>query len=260
MRVLVTRPPHEAARWVSELQSRGVDAVALPLIELGPSLQPQAVAEAWGRFSGYAAAMFVSGPAVAYFFESNSALAPAEWSKVAIKTRCWATGPGTCQALARAGVEPAAVDAPPASATQFDSEALWQVVAPTVCPGQRVLIVRGSDGQGHSAGRDWLSRTLLAAGVAVDTVAAYTRRAPVLAAAQQALACQSASDGSLWIFSSSEAIANLGAALPAQDWGAARCVVTHPRIAQAARDAGFGTVHTVSPTLDAVVASIESKP
>ncbi len=260
MRVLVTRPPHEAARWVDELQSRGVDAVALPLIVLGPTLQPQAVAEAWARFSGYTAAMFVSGAAVEYFFESNSALAPAEWSKFAIKTRCWATGPGTAQALLRAGVDPASVDVPRASATQLDSEALWQVVAPTVRPGQRVLIVRGSDAQGHSAGRDWLSRTLQAAGVEVDTVAAYARHAPMLGTAQQALARQSAGDGSLWIFSSSEAIANLAAALPAQDWGAARCVATHPRIAQAARASGFGTVQAISPTLDAVVASIESRP
>lgn len=260
MRVLVTRPPHEAARWVEELRSRGVDAVALPLIELGPSLQPRAVTEAWERFSGYTAAMFVSGAAVQYFFESDSTLSPAEWSKFAIKTRCWDTGPGTCQALARAGVDPAAVDAPPASATQFDSEALWQVVAPTVRPGQRVLIVRGGDARGQSVGRDWLSCTLQAAGVGVDTVAAYARCAPELGAARQALARQSASDGSLWIFSSSEAIANLRAALPAQDWGAARCVATHPRIAQAARDAGFGTTQAISPTFDAVMASIESSP
>jgi uroporphyrinogen-III synthase len=36
-------------------------------------------------------------------------------------------------------------------------------------------------------------------------------------------------------------------------------VATHPRIAQAARDAGFGAVLEARPTLDDVVASIESE-
>ena len=46
--------------------------------------------------------------------------------------------------------------------------------------------------------------------------------------------------------------------LPAQDWGRARAVATHPRIAQAARQAGFAVVCESRPTLDEVVASIES--
>jgi uroporphyrinogen-III synthase len=46
--------------------------------------------------------------------------------------------------------------------------------------------------------------------------------------------------------------------LPAQTWESARAVTTHPRIAKAARSAGFGVVWESRPTLDAVVASIES--
>jgi uroporphyrinogen-III synthase len=65
-------------------------------------------------------------------------------------------------------------------------------------------------------------------------------------------------DGSIWLFSSSEAVANLVASLPGQSFGQARAVATHPRIAQAAREAGFGCVLKTRPTLDDVVASIES--
>ena len=86
----------------------------------------------------------------------------------------------------------------------------------------------------------------------------YRRVAPVFDAARRALATSAATDGSLWLFSSSEAVFNLCAALPAQDWRAARALATHPRIAQAAREAGFGGVIDGAPTLDAVVASIES--
>ena len=49
-------------------------------------------------------------------------------------------------------------------------------------------------------------------------------------------------------------------ALPDQDWGQARALVTHPRIAQAARAAGFGSVQECRPALADVVASIESLP
>ena len=37
MRVIVTRPAAEAAEWVAALRAAGVDAVALPLIDIGPA-------------------------------------------------------------------------------------------------------------------------------------------------------------------------------------------------------------------------------
>ncbi|WP_431273802.1 hypothetical protein ACQ858_16885 [Variovorax ureilyticus] len=68
-----------------------------------------------------------------------------------------------------------------------------------------------------------------------------------------------AADGSaVWLFSSSEAVANLRALAPAIDWHAAAAVATHERIAQAARTAGFGRVRVSPPSLSSLVASIES--
>ncbi|HRL37460.1 MAG TPA: uroporphyrinogen-III synthase, partial [Ottowia beijingensis] len=95
-------------------------------------------------------------------------------------------------------------------------------------------------------------------GAQVDQVAAYRRLPPQLSAAQQARARAAAADGALWLFSSSEAITNLCQCLPGTDWSAARALVTHPRIGDAARAAGFGAVHDTRPTLEAVAASIES--
>ena len=69
---------------------------------------------------------------------------------------------------------------------------------------------------------------------------------------------QAAHDGAVWIFSSSEAIANLVSQCPHQSWRHARAVATHQRIAQAAREAGFAVVCESRPSLQDVMASIES--
>jgi len=270
MRVIVTRPEREAQRWSQQLSARGLDVLALPLIAIGPVTDPsarQALESAWQRLDEYFAVMFVSGNAAAHFFTSKPALAhtPRSWSAISsgaiegLLPRCWAPGPGTAQALQHAGVAARAIDAPDAQSGQFDSEALWQQVHARVPAGARVLIVRGRD-EGTSAGRDWLARQLAAAQARAEVLVAYERRVPVLEAQQLALAQQAAQDGSVWLFSSSQAIRHLAQLLPAQHWGGARAVATHPRIAQTAREAGFGVVCESRPTLDDVVASIESVP
>jgi uroporphyrinogen-III synthase len=108
-------------------------------------------------------------------------------------------------------------------------------------------------------GRDWFAQQLQAAGSVVDFVVAYQRRAPVWDAVELTFIAQAACDGSVWIFSSAEAMGYLLASAPQQSWAQARAVATHPRIAQAVRQAGFGTVWESRPLLAEVVASIESR-
>jgi len=255
-RLIVTRPEREAQRWVRALAQRGLAACALPLIRIDSAPDAQALIAVRERLGFYHAAMFVSANAVFGFFKQNWPLAQARQALAAINTRAWSTGPGTTAALLESGWPQERLDAPPPAARQFDSEALWSCVHTQVCGGERVLIVRGGDADGRPAGRDWLAARLQASGVAVEQVAAYRRVAPTLDEAQRALAAAAAADGSLWLLSSSEAIANLRAALPGQDWSRAVALATHPRIAQAARAAGFGVIRDVLPTLDAVAAFI----
>lgn len=263
-RVIVTRPLREAQGWVRELSAAGLRAVALPLIDIRPVADPALVRQAWQQLADYVGVMFVSANAVDAFFASKPPLALSFCANDAIKTRAWATGPGTAAALKRAGVAPECLDAPPADAPQFDSEALWQRMGTLVQPGQRVLIVRGSDGQNDSAtqgvGRDWFAKRVGEAGAAVDFVVSYQRVRPRLDAAQLQLAREAAADGSVWLFSSSEALSHLLACLPQQDWRAARAVATHARIAAAARQAGFGRVHESRPAPADIRGSIESMP
>lgn len=264
MRVIVTRPQREAQDWVHELAKAGLSAQALPLIDIRPAPDTAALARVWQRLAdgGYAAVMFVSANAVAGFFASNTAFPLVFAAPSAIKTRAWTPGPGTAKALLHAGVAPARIDAPASEATQFDSEALWQVVGPQVKPGDQVLIVRGGDAQSAASvsgnGRDWLAQRLAEVGARAEFVVAYQRARPQLDAAQQQLVVEAAGDGSVWLFSSSEAVRNLQACLPTQDWHAARAVATHPRIAVAARQAGFGVVRESRPALADIKASIES--
>ena len=261
MRVIVTRPEREAQDWVQALRQAGYTAQALPLIAIGPAPDAVAVQQAWQRLAQYQGAMFVSANAVAGFFAARPAAAGG-FADADVPTRAWATGPGTTQALLRAGVPASHIDAPAADAAQFDSEALWQLVGSRIRPGARVLIVRGGDAAGSAgsegAGRDWFARQVTQAGAAVDFVASYQRQPPQLDAAQLQLAREAAGEGAVWLFSSSEAVHNLQACLPQQSWAHARAVATHARIAQAARAAGFAVVRESRPALADIRASIES--
>ena len=272
--MVVTRPKADAPAWLDGLAQAGFGTVALPLIDILPLADQHALEQARSRQASYHALMFVSGNAVGHFYEVKVPIVPVNSAWIAIKTRAYATGPGTVAALRQAGFPADRIDAPAPDAAQFDSEALWALVQPQIKPGWRVLIVRGagaatgaSTGASNGTltdalfkpdGRDWLARQLCTAGAQVDVVAAYQRAMPRFTPAQKADAQQHATDGSVWLFSSSEALANLAAWLPGQDWSAARAVATHSRIAATAKSLGFGVVCESRPTLPSVVASIES--
>lgn len=261
-RAIVTRPINDAQSWVGDLRVRGIDAIALPLITIAEVADPAPVYQAWFRLGQYDAVMFVSGNAVRHFFAMRPAEAPNPFERAVTPLRAWATGPGSRAALLACGVSPEAIDSPTKLAGQFDSEALWQLVRDQCLGGMRLLIVRGSSASEESAtegaGRDWLAQRVRAAAGMVDFVVAYERRAPVWSASQSAFIAEAATDSSVWIFSSAEAVGYLSASLPYQSWTRAQGLATHPRIAQAVRQIGFGLVLESRPLLEDVVASIES--
>ena len=269
-RLIVTRPAPDAGVWAEALREKGWPAQALPLIQIG---EPETPAERDGlrhwraHWSQADAILFVSGAAVSHFFAAG--VAPPVG---AVHTRFWAPGPGTARALAHAlahlGIAGEQIDAPAPDAAQFDSEHLWPQVAAQVGPGRRVLIVRGSAPASSrketatpdvaGSGRDWLIRRCRAAGAHVEGCAAYARHAPVLSFTEQELIRSATTEGSAWLFSSSEALAPLRALAPAPDWALASALVTHPRIGEAAVHAGFGHVVATRPTLADVLRTLES--
>jgi len=250
MRLIVTRPAAQAAVWVAELRALGLDAVALPLIDIGPPADAAPVLESWRQLAQFSLAMFVSANAVQHFF----ALATRPWPDA---LRAGSTGPGTSAALRQAGVPAAAIVEPAAETARFDSEALWARLAGEDWAGRRVLVVRGEEG------RDWLADTLRERGAGVTFVAAYQRRPPRLDDASRALLQQALAEARthLWLFSSSESVGQLRLLAPDADWSSGRALASHPRIAQAARAAGFGDVQLLAaPTAAAVAAWVAQGP
>lgn len=266
-RLIVTRPAPDAQEWADALCQRGWPAQALPLIEIDePSDAPTlATLQKWRQQVFQArAAMFVSGVAVSHFFacmepdQVASVLAPSH-----VSTRFWAPGPATAAALQAAGVPVDRIDAPAQDAPQFDSETLWPIVASQLQARALVLIVRGISSGAPvdtvaGSGRDWLIKQCLAAGARVEACVAYERRAPVWSPGQLSMARAAVRPDAAWLFSSSEALANLQTLMPDADWQHTFALATHPRIAQSARAAGFGQVLTSRPALHDVVLALES--
>lgn len=244
-RLIVTRPLAQGRPWVQALREAGVDAHALPLIDIGPVADRAALEEAWAQVARCALVMFVSANAVEHFFAGAARAWPAG-------TLAGATGPGTRAALERAGVPPGAIAEPPRGAPP-DSEGLWRALAPRrAWTGAEVLVVRGEHG------RDWLADTLAAQGAQVRFVAAYRRLAPVPDAAGRALLARALAEPGAhwWHFSSSEALQHLAELAPGAPWQATQALATHPRIAQAARALGFGHVVEVEGGVQAAVQAL----
>ena len=256
--IILTRPASEGATWAHGLQKAGHRVKNWPLIEVTPLTDVRrlkAVLDAW---HGYQAVMFVSRSAVA---NALGHMKPkAGWGM----TRCWATGPGTHQALRDVGVPDSLIDSPPPDAQQFDTETLWAVVQDKLLPLRPVLLLRGSDAdqaddKSQGAGRDWLLRQLAQSHIPVEILSVYQRSMPQWDTYRLRQAQMAAQDGSVWLFSSSQALDNLAALMPGQDWSATRAIATHERIAQTATKMGMGKVVFCRPSLAEVLASLESQ-
>jgi uroporphyrinogen-III synthase len=244
-RVLVTRPADQAKDWAARLCGAGIDAVALPLIGIGPLHDTGAVTAVWQTLDRREALMFVSANAAAQFFAARPA--GISWPSHLIAA---APGPGTSAALRGAGVPAASIVEPQADAARFDSESLWAAMSRASWQGRSVLILRGGsdDADAQGQGREWLAERLREAGAEVESLAVYRRMAPEFDAAER-IRWQAALDAPaahLWLFSSSESVDHGEARAQAEGravaWHAATAVTTHPRIAQHARELGFADV------------------
>jgi len=243
--LIVTRPRPQCGPWLAKLAALGVTARALPLIEIRPARDAGPVQAAWAALAAVDLAVFVSPNAVEHFFaRANGAVWPDQ-------TLAACVGPGSAQALAEHGVPAANIVQPAADAASLDSEHLWAQLSPRRdWAGARVLLLRG-DG-----GREWLAERLQEAGASVEAVTVYHRAAPSFDAEEQALLATVLAEpqAHVWLFSSAEAVGHLlGQPLAGQ-----RAIATHPRIADAARAAGFAPVVLARPAPEAVTQALKA--
>lgn len=245
--LLVTRPEPQASDWVRRLRAQGLAAEALPLLAIGPAPDAGPVLALRAALVEGGLVMFVSPNAVLQ--TQACGLFDSPWPA---GVRAAATGPGTVAALRAAGLPAAQIVAPAAGSAAFDSEHLWLQLRGEPWAGRRVWVVRGE------GGRDWFSDTLRAAGAQVSWVQGYARQAPDWSPAQRALLARALAEPAAhcWLFSSSEGLDWLVAQAAGADWSAARCLVSHPRIAARARALGLGRIEEIGVGVDAVVAAL----
>ena len=225
--IVVTRPAGQADSLCAVLAALGAEPLRFPLLTITPVADPAPLQDVARRLADFSLAFFVSPNAVHLALDAMLPVAP--WpASLAIAT----VGKGSEAALAARGF--ADVIAPQSG---FDSESVLALPAfqAGAVAGKRVLILRG-DG-----GRDLLGDTLVQRGASVEYLTCYHRGGPV---DDPAPLVARARDGRLdaLTLTSSEGVAHLAALPGAAELRPVPVFVPHPRIAAAARDAGFSTV------------------
>ncbi len=152
--VLVTRPRNQAAELVSAIEARGGSAWCFPVLEIAP-YDELVVRNSVARLGKPDIAIFVSRNAVEYGIDFT------DGAEIAV------IGPATAQAVAEAG---RVVDLQPADG--FDSEHLLAEERLQNVAGQRIRIIRGSEG------RELLADELRKRGATIEYLSVYERRLP----------------------------------------------------------------------------------
>jgi len=251
--VVITRPRQQAEPLARAVAALGRTPHVLPLLDISPLSDDTALRAALADLTRYALVAFVSPNAVDAAFAHVAAWPP--------EVDLAVVGEGSRAALARHGI-----DAPryrihvPLDPARSDSEHLLQALDTAALAGRRVLVVRGE------TGREVLPDALRAAGVAVDTVAAYRRSVPALSPALAASLRGLLAGPNDWIITSSEALRGLVDLVAGLDGGAnvanlqqQHLIVPHARIAETASALGFGTVTLTGSGDERLLAALQSR-
>ena len=240
--ILVTRPADQAAALAALIRAAGGEPIVFPAIEIAdmPDLKP--LIALIDRLDAFDLAVFISPSAV------NKALnlirARREWPA---RLAAAAVGRGSAKELARYGI--GRVIAPE---KRFDSEALLALPEMGAVAGKRVVIFRG-DG-----GRELLGDTLAARGASVEYAECYRRVKPGADAAAL-LRAWGRNEVAAVTITSSEGLRNLFEAIGklGQAWLKKTPVfVTHPRMAETARELGIVTVVVTGQGDEGIVAGL----
>lgn len=161
VRVLVTRPAHQAQPLCDLIRTAGGEPLVFPVMDIVPPQYPAAAQAVVQRLAAFDLAIFISANAVTY----GVALVPTWPAHVKIA----AVGTRTALALADLGLPVTTVPAAGASSEALlDSPALRDVI------GRRIVIFRGE------GGREVLADTLRARGAEVAYAEVYRRVKPTV--------------------------------------------------------------------------------
>ncbi|MDM8548370.1 uroporphyrinogen-III synthase [Candidatus Venteria ishoeyi] len=220
LKVLVTRPQHQAKSLCLAIENVGGIALPFPVIEIKPAQDTQALQDCAAQLVQYDLAIFISANAVTQalpFLTSNPAF---KQLKVA------AVGKQTARQLQLQGKAVAIVPQ-----KNFNSEALLALPELQSVRGQRIVIFRGENG------RETLAQTLRERGASVTYITAYRRQIPQINLDDCPQIAQGHFD--LSIVTSVEGLLNLFELLQHADWLRHKPILTlSQRIADKARQSG----------------------
>jgi uroporphyrinogen-III synthase len=232
LRILVTRPAHQAAHLCELIRAAGGEPVPLPMLVIEPPRDLAAARALIMRLDEFDLAVFVSANAV----ERGLALIR-EHGPLPPHIKVATVGERTAAALVQAGV-PVHITAPP----PFNSEALLTCPELDAVAGRRILIFRGE------GGRERLAETLRQRGADVRYAEVYRRAAPQ---ADLAGVVDHAGEIAVVVVTSRDGLLNLmglAEAAGRRDWLLSRrLAVISERVAQQAAALGFSKPVLVAP-------------
>lgn len=162
LRVLVTRPRHQAGNVCNLIEQAGGQPVRFPVLEIQPVENQEKLVRELNNLDTFQWVFFISANAVNFAQQANNGKITLSNTVAVI-----AVGKATQRALENAGQH---VDFVPEIG--FNSEALLKMPALQDMQGQKCLIVRGSDG------RELLAETLRKRGALVEYLQVYKRVRP----------------------------------------------------------------------------------
>jgi uroporphyrinogen-III synthase len=237
LKIAVTRPRDQAAPLAQRIAQAGGTPLLFPLLDIAAVTDDAPLREQLSRLTQFDLAIFISPNAVQYGF---AAIRPADLPP---QLRIATVGQGSAKTLRELGI--ADILAP---TERFDSEGLLALPELQNVAGWNVLIFRG-DG-----GRELLGDTLKARGATVEYAACYRRSKPQ----QDITALLSAAPDAITV-TSSEALEHLRQMLENsgnEAWRDLPLFVPHPRIADLARQQGWGRVETTASGDDGLLSGL----
>ncbi|HLU19418.1 MAG TPA: uroporphyrinogen-III synthase [Pusillimonas sp.] len=172
--VLLTRPQSRNESLLRRLTKEGVEALAVPVLDIAPRLVDAASVPSPADFD---LVVFVSGNALNCYLQQWRRRGNQRSRAWPPETRVAAVGAATARAVLDAGLVSADRLIVPLDDESQDSESLWRHLQTHTDEMSRVLIVRGQDG------REWLGSRLEEAGLQVVRHASYERRTSIWPAA-----------------------------------------------------------------------------
>jgi uroporphyrinogen-III synthase len=162
VRVLVTRPAHQAENLCRLIEEQGGEAIRFPTLEIVSRDDASEITKTLANLDRFQWVVFISANAVNFALKANDG----KMDRLKF-VRYAAVGRSTAQAMAMVGLP---VDLVPESG--YNSEALLAMPQLQQVDGQNCLIVRGE------GGREELANTLRSRGANVEYLEVYKRIIP----------------------------------------------------------------------------------